>query len=234
MLRNSLQQRWRTDSEAYLVRRAMKGQSESWQIVFGSYFSYLLFVLSMLALCWRGVWFLLPTVLIIGVVPILDFLTGQDHSAPEPILSKSQQGLVEAAPALFVFGNTTVVGVTARIFSTLSVAEQLFAVLSVGMIGSIGITAAHELVHKPQSLSKVFGRLGLANVLYLHFEINHIRGHHVRVGTPEDQSTAWFGESLYRFFVRTVPGCFKLSWELEVERLSRRGTTTISFRNQMF
>jgi alkane 1-monooxygenase len=212
----------------------MQGRAESWQIVFGSYFSYLLFVLFMLSLYWRGVWWLLPAVLIMGVVPILDFLTGQDHSLPEPVLSKPQQGLVEAAPALFVLGNTTVLGMTAHIFSSLSVAEKLFAILSVGMIGSIGVTAAHELVHKPQGLSKAFGRLGLANVLYLHFEINHIRGHHVRVGTQEDQSTARFGESLYRFLIRTVPGCFKLSWELEAKRLARRGPTTISFKNQMF
>jgi alkane 1-monooxygenase len=101
------------------------------------------------------------------------------------------------------------------------------------MIGSIGITAAHELVHKHERFSKIFGRLGLANVSYLHFEIAHIRGHHVRVGTDQDQSTAWLGESVYHFFLRTVPGCLKLSWELERSKLNRRGSPAISPKNQM-
>lgn len=64
---------------------------------------------------------------------------------------------------------------------------------SVGLIGSIDITAAHELVHKPGTLQKIFGRLGLLNVCYPHFEINHIEGHHVRAGTEDDQNTAWYG-----------------------------------------
>ena len=212
----------------------MKGRTESWQIVCGSYFSYLLFVLFTLSLSWRGVWLLLPASLIMGVVPSLDSLTGQDQAPAETVLSRSQQGLIEAAPALFVVGNAAVIGVTAHILSTFSMAEKLFAILSVGMIGSIGITAAHELVHKPHDLSKIFGRLGLASVIYLHFEIHHIRGHHVRVGTQDDQSTAWFGESLYHFFARTVPGCVKLSWELESERLARKGASAITYRNQMF
>lgn len=102
------------------------------------------------------------------------------------------------------------------------------------MIGSIGITAAHELVHKPRGFSKVFGRLGLSNVCYLHFEIHHIQGHHVLVGTEADKSTAWLGESLYRFLFRTVPGSVKESWEFESQRLHRRRISILSFRNQLF
>jgi alkane 1-monooxygenase len=212
----------------------MKARTESWQIVVGSYFSYLLFVLYVFAVIFRGSWLLLPAALIIVVVPILDSVSRQDLTLNELALSRVQQSLIEAAPALFVLGNAATIAITAHIFRGLTLEEKLFAVLSVGMIGSIGITAAHELVHKTQRLSKTFGRLGLANVFYLHFEINHIRGHHVRVGTQEDKSTAWFGESVYHFFFRTVPGCFKLSWELENERLARRGTRLLSFENQMF
>jgi len=211
----------------------MKAWTKPWQIVVGSYFSFLLFLLFVLSVMYRGGWLLLPAAMILIVVPVLDCLSGQDFSRDEPALSKTQRWLIEAAPVSFVLGNAAVIGVAAHIFHDLTTGEKLLAVLSVGMIGSIGITAAHELVHKPGRWSKIFGRLGLANVLYLHFEINHIRGHHVRVGTEEDQSTAWFGETLYHYFIRTVPGCFKLSWELEEERLTRKGSAIISSENQM-
>jgi alkane 1-monooxygenase len=56
-------------------------------------------------------------------------------------------------------------------------------------------------------------------VLYEHFYTEHIRGHHVRVGTGEDPATARFGESFNRFYVRTVPAQFKSAWRLETTRL---------------
>lgn len=207
--------------------------TQSWRLVGGSYFSYLFFPLFILALIYRGVWWLLPASLVLVVVPILDSMAGEDLTPDELVLSRSQKWLLEAAPALFVLGNAVVIGLTAHIFVRLTTTEKLFAVLSVGMIGSIGITAAHELVHKLHRVSKFFGRLGLANVCYLHFEIHHIQGHHVLVGTEDDQSTAWLGESIYQFFFRTLPGSIRESWELETRRLNRRAVATLSLSNQM-
>ncbi|MHB8484618.1 MAG: alkane 1-monooxygenase [Candidatus Acidiferrales bacterium] len=212
----------------------MKGsKTQSWQLVGGSYFSYLFFPLFMLGAIYRGVWWLLPASLVLIVVPVLDSIAGEDLTPDELTLSRSQKWLLEAAPVLFVLGNAAVICLGAHAFAGLPAREKLFVVLSVGMIGSIGITAAHELVHKPHKTSKIFGRIGLANVCYLHFEINHIQGHHVRVGTKDDQSTAWFGESFYEFLFRTVPGCFKLSWELERQQMNRRRAATLPPRNQM-
>ena len=204
-----------------------------WRFVAGAYFSFLFYPLFALGLIYRGAWWLFPAALVMIVVPMLDYLAKDDLKSQRLALSEPQRFLLKFAPVLFIFGNAAVIGLTAHIFASLPTSEKLFAVLSVGMIGSIGITAAHELVHKPDSLSKRFGRLGLANVCYLHFEINHIQGHHIRVGTQDDQSTAWFGESLYKFFFRTIPGCLRLSWELERRRLRRRGVPTISSDNQM-
>jgi len=213
----------------------MRGASaQRWRFIAGSYFSFLFFPLFTFAVTYRGISWLVPALLVTVAVPILDSLTGEDRTIDGLQLLALQRWLAESAPALFVLGNAAVVGVTAHIFSGLTLTEKFLSVISVGMIGSVGITAAHELVHKHETLSKVFGRIGLANVLYLHFEINHIRGHHVRVGTDQDQSTAWLGESLYRFFARTVPGCLKLSWELERDRLTRRGLGVIGAKNQMF
>jgi len=98
--------------------------------------------------------------------------------------------------------------------------DTLVAVAVVGASsGYSGIVVAHELIHRPGRRARIAGRLLLCTVLYEHFYTEHVRGHHVRVGTPEDPATARFGESFMRFYVRTVPAQFRSAWRLEAKRL---------------
>jgi len=55
--------------------------------------------------------------------------------------------------------------------------------------------------------------------VYEHFYTEHLRGHHVRVATPDDPATARFGETFARFYLRTVPAQFRSAWRLECRRL---------------
>jgi alkane 1-monooxygenase len=97
------------------------------------------------------------------------------------------------------------------------------AFMAMAVVGSSsgysGIVVAHELIHRPRKRWQQLGRLLLVTVLYEHFFTEHIRGHHVRVGTPEDPATARFGESFQRFYLRTVPAQFRSAWRLEAARL---------------
>ena len=65
--------------------------------------------------------------------------------------------------------------------------------LSVGVLGGIGINTAHELGHKKDNLERWLSKITLAQVCYGHFYVEHNRGHHVRVATPEDPASARFG-----------------------------------------
>lgn len=85
--------------------------------------------------------------------------------------------------------------------------------------GYSGIVVAHELIHRPERRYQWLGRLLLCTVMYEHFYTEHVRGHHVRVGTPDDPATARFGESFNEFWKRTVPAQFKSAWRLEAKRL---------------
>ena len=207
---------------------------ESWLATVGAYFPYLLFVLFGVSERIRGLAWVLPTALVMVIVPALDVFAGESFvDLAKEDFCVVQRWLLRFAPIGFVVGNTFVVMFAALRFKNSSTVEQLLMMLSVGVIGSIGITAAHELVHKTDTLSKVFGRLGLVNVCYLHFEIAHIQGHHVHFGTDKDESTAWRGESVYSFVLRTVPRCFRLAWTLETKRLVNRGKRIVSSRNLM-
>jgi alkane 1-monooxygenase len=85
--------------------------------------------------------------------------------------------------------------------------------------GYSGIVVAHELIHRPRRGWIALGRLVLCTVMYEHFYTEHIRGHHLRVGTDDDPATARFGETFQRFYLRTVPAQFLSAWRLEKTRL---------------
>jgi alkane 1-monooxygenase len=98
--------------------------------------------------------------------------------------------------------------------------DTLMAILIVGASsGYSGIVVAHELIHRRSKPMQWLGRALLCTVMYEHFYTEHLRGHHVRVGTPEDPATARFGETFTQFYVRTVPAQFRSAWRIEARRL---------------
>src|SRR5690348_17645818 len=73
----------------------------------------------------------------------------------------------------------------------------------------------------------------LAQSGYGHFFIEHNRGHHVKVATPEDPASARLGENFYAFLPRTVIGSVRSAWELEGRRLRRLGSGPWTPRNDI-
>ena len=108
-----------------------------------------------------------------------------------------------------------------RFFSVQGVfsADLVMLFLVVGANSGFSIITAHELIHRRKPWEQWLGRLMLCTVLYEHFYTEHLRGHHARVGTPEDPATARFGESYSAFFRRTLPAQFQSAWKLEAKRL---------------
>lgn len=112
-------------------------------------------------------------------------------------------------------------------------AGKIGLALSVGVLGGVGINTAHELGHKKASLERWLSKITLAQTWYGHFYIEHNRGHHVRVATPEDPASARFGETFWEFLPRSVFGGLKSSWELEAKRLERVGKSKWHWSNDV-
>ncbi|MCG8385776.1 MAG: alkane 1-monooxygenase [Cytophagales bacterium] len=108
-----------------------------------------------------------------------------------------------------------------------------FALSFALVTGGIGITVAHELGHKKSKLERFYSKVLLMTVCYMHFYIEHNRGHHVHVATPEDPATAKKGENFYTFWVRSVFKGYMHAWKLENERMRRKGHSVFSSRNEM-
>ena len=106
--------------------------------------------------------------------------------------------------------------------------------LSVGICcGVLGINVAHELGHRSSRLDRGLARVLLGTTLYVHFIIEHNRGHHRRVGTRADPATARRGEMLPVFITRSLVLGWLSAWRLEAERLSRLGCRWLSLHNEM-
>jgi alkane 1-monooxygenase len=106
----------------------------------------------------------------------------------------------------------------------------ILATVSSGInAGTNGIVVAHELIHRKNILLRASGILNLIQVNYGHFYIEHIKGHHKYVGTQGDPATAMYGESLYKFIIRTIPGQFLSAFSIEQKRLFEKSLS--HFRN---
>ena len=115
----------------------------------------------------------------------------------------------------------------------LSLVQKIGLAISVGCIGGIGINTAHELGHKKEANERWLSKIALAQSFYGHFYIEHNRGHHVRVATPEDPASSRLGENFYQFWPRTVLGSLKSAWSLEKKRYQRKDTHPFHLGNDV-
>jgi alkane 1-monooxygenase len=82
-----------------------------------------------------------------------------------------------------------------------------------------GIALAHELIHRRGRWLRGLGRVLLWTVLYDHFTVAHVCGHHRHAATRRDYATARQGESFAQFWRRSVPGQWGEAWRHECARL---------------
>ncbi len=177
-------------------------------------------------------------VVVFAVVPLADAWIGADTSNP----ARSEEDALEhdrwyrALPflALPVCVALLAWGAWVFVHEPYGWAGRLGHLLSVGAaMGVVGITAGHELVHKAEKLDQRVGGWLLALVCYGGFKIEHVRGHHVTVSTPEDRSSARFGQSIYHFLPRAYVGNFLAAWHLEARRLRDTRRPVLSPRNEV-
>lgn len=178
--------------------------------------------------------------LIFGIVVIglLDFVVGRDRRNPPPeaLPALERERLYRTILYVCAAADLAIIGWGAAVVGKgdLSAAQALGLMLSVGFVtGAQGITFAHELGHARSKFDQLLAKVLLTAVCYGHFFIEHNRGHHVRVATPEDPASARLGESFYAFYPRTLIGSWLNAWRLEAERLKRHALPFWTWRNQM-
>jgi alkane 1-monooxygenase len=184
-----------------------------------------------------GVFWFYGPVLVFVFFPILDIVVGMDPTNPPDSVIKWLEGDRYYRWCTYLFIPIQYAGLVFACWlwssGELSTLDSVGLALTMAMVSGIAINTAHELGHKRDSTERWLSRVALAQSGYGHFYIEHNRGHHVRVATPEDPASARLGESFYTFLPRTVIGSLHSAWELERERLARMERSLWTPRNDI-
>jgi alkane 1-monooxygenase len=184
------------------------------------------------ALAWSPLFFLFV------LLPGLDYLLGRD-SANVPGEREKQVALAPWFKTLTLLALPVQLALLAFsgywfVHAGMNAIGMLGWLLSQGVVGGIlAINTAHELIHKDERIECAAGGILLTSVGYYGFKIEHLRGHHVHVSTPEDASSARFGQSLWHFLPRAMLRNTRNAWRLEAERLRKIGLPAVHWRNEM-
>jgi len=183
-----------------------------------------------------GFWFLGPA-LVFVIFPLLDMAIGLDPTNPPDSVLKFLEQDRYYRWCTYVFIPIQYAGLVFACWmwsnGELTTLESIGLALTMGVVGGIAINTAHELGHKRAGSERWLSRVALAQTGYGHFFIEHNRGHHVRVATPEDPASSRLGESFWAFLPRTVSGSLRSAWEIEGTRLDRLGKPHLGIHNDI-
>ena len=116
----------------------------------------------------------------------------------------------------------------------LSTIDIIGRVLSMGLLcAAFGINVAHELGHRVNKMEQTFAKMLLLTSLYMHFFIEHNKGHHKHVATPHDPSTAKYNQSVYAFWPQTLIGTYLSAWKIANDEVGKKGKRWYSLQNEM-
>ncbi|MBK8300175.1 MAG: alkane 1-monooxygenase [Chitinophagaceae bacterium] len=101
------------------------------------------------------------------------------------------------------------------------------------LCGTFGINVGHELGHRVNTFEQVLAKALLLTSLYMHFFTEHNKGHHKRVATPEDPSSARYGEPVYTFYFRTIFFSYISAWHIANDEVRKKGKPVFSLYNEM-
>lgn len=205
----------------------------------GFFTAFILPALVMVGFYAGGLWNFLALVFVFGIITVIDHITGIDKENIEETEAKimGEEFYYRLITYIWTFVQVAFVAwgtyavTTGRLTTTI---EWVGFVIGFSLVtGGIGITVAHELGHKKSKLEQFYSKLILMTVYYMHFFIEHNRGHHVQVATPDDPATARKDENFYAFWFRSVFHGYAHAWQIEKERLQRKGFSTFNLKNEM-
>ncbi|MEL7146421.1 MAG: alkane 1-monooxygenase [Bacteroidota bacterium] len=184
-----------------------------------------------------GVLTFLPILYAFVLIPFLELFVKPDkgNKASEAIETKENRLydwlLYLVVPIQFGFLALFLTRVTEPGLAMMDLAGRISAM---GLLcGVLGINVAHELGHRNNRTEQLLAKSLLMTSLYMHFFIEHNRGHHKHVSTIEDPNSARKGEILYAFWIRSVLFAYLSAWKISFGDMAKQGRSKFSFHNEM-
>jgi len=180
----------------------------------------------------------IPAIYAFGVIPLLELFiqpNANNLNVAEEEVAKSDKIydllLYLVVPLQYLALTRFLDGM---IYDELTTIEIAGRVTAMGILcGVFGINVAHELGHRVNKFEQGLAKALLLTSLYMHFFTEHNKGHHKRVATPEDPSSARFGEPVYIFYFRTIIFSYISAWHIANDEMRKKGNSVFSLKNEM-
>jgi alkane 1-monooxygenase len=201
-------------------------------------YPFLLFIYAWVSFTYTGWLTFIPVIWAYFLIPLLEVFTKPD---PKNI-DAAEEELVKADRVYdYILYSVVPLHYASLIYFLfslqqpgLTIIDYAGRVLTMGILfGVFGINVAHELGHRVKLFEQTLAKMLLLTAQYMHFFIEHNKGHHRKVATYEDPSSARLNESLFEFYFRTIPGVYISAWKIELNELKKKGHSSISIHNQM-
>jgi alkane 1-monooxygenase len=196
------------------------------------------FALAILSFTQTGWVTFLPLLYAFGIIPFLEWWLRPDASnldaASEELIRSDR--LYDYILYLFVF-----LQIAAVVYFLDTIGDMRNDLLSMSgriatmglLCGIFGINIGHELGHRGNIWERRLAKISLMTSLYMHFYIEHNKGHHKHVATYNDPGSARKGESIYSFWPRAIVNCYRNAWKISGKEMCQRGKPILHFSNEM-
>ena len=170
---------------------------------------------------------LMPMLFFYIFTPLMDFFIGEDeHNPPEEVVN----AMMADNYYRFIVHSLIIVSIMLYISFVIFVGTQqlpwwsiIALIIGIGANSGGVMVMTHELGHKSNKLDRFSAKIGNMIMGYGHFNIEHNKGHHTWVATPEDPASSRMGENFYAFMLRELSGTFKRGVNYEMKRLKNSG-----------
>ena len=199
---------------------------------------FIIFIMAWLAFTERGLLTFLPVLYAFIGIPLLELLikpSEQNLSAAEEEVAKADKKydlILHAIVPLQYFSLYLCLNSLTQ--PELSAFEMTGRIISMGLLcGVFGINVAHELGHRVNRFEQFLAKSLLLTSQYIHFFIEHNKGHHKNVATHEDPASARLNESIFLFYPRTLVFSYLSAWKIANKEMQKKGLPALHFKNEM-
>ncbi len=199
---------------------------------------FILYLLGYLAFSNTGIYCWIPLIYVFFFIPVLELFIAPDPKnldAVEEQLAKANKWydfiIWMTVPLQFI----SLYLFLTSFETTISNADIAGRIVTMGLLcGAFGINAAHELGHRTNKMEQFLAKLLLLTSLYMHFFIEHNKGHHKHVATPHDPSTAKYKQTVYAFWIQTFIGTYLSAWHIAIDESKKKNRSLPFLNNEMF
>jgi alkane 1-monooxygenase len=197
----------------------------------------LVYVLSFLSFTYTGWIIYLPLVYAWIIIPLTELVLKPDDknlSAAEEELAKNDRLYDYWLYAIVILQYLSLFYFLNSMKQPLLWYETAGRIGSMGLVcGSFGINVGHELGHRANKFEQTLAKMLLLTSLYMHFFIEHNKGHHKNVSTKEDPGSARYGEMIYSFYFRTIIFSWLSAWKIAGRDMQKKGLQGFHPKNEM-